>query len=366
MKILIIVNALTIGGAERQAVTDANMLYERGHNVTVAFNKNGPLNKLLHPAIKRYKIRYKHMMLASLQLLWHLLIHRYHIIHAHMFWAEKISAIPAKLTQHKIVFNEHGLGLWRRWYHILMFKIISQFADKIINSCEATKRVRIERENIRKSKLLTIYNTFMLNMHGNIPDNMQFLNKDSKEYFVIGYVGRFHKVKRLETFIELAEELKSVIKNFKIVLVGDGAQRAKLMQQIRDRRLEPYFYMPGFVIASVELYRIFDVLVLPSVREACSVTLLEAEGAGIPVIAFNVGGNPEIIHDGYTGFIIPERDVKYMAQRIVALYRNPQLRNMMSKYAKHFIKTKFSIEKRVTELEKVYRSITHNARTICK
>jgi len=44
MKILIIINALTIGGAERQAVTDANILYERGHNVTVAFNKTGPLN----------------------------------------------------------------------------------------------------------------------------------------------------------------------------------------------------------------------------------------------------------------------------------------------------------------------------------
>jgi len=354
MKILIIVDSLKYGGAEKQAVIDANSLIDCGHHVTIAYYKKGDLMKLLAKGVNQYQIKSKNLSLASLQIFFHLLLNRYDIVHSHMFWAEIISALPGKLTGHRVVFNEHGLELWRRWYHILIMKFASLFADKIITSCEATKEVRIKRGKLNKNKLLTIYNSFNIIKEEKreiyIPD---FLNK--KENFIIGFVGRFNQVKRLEIFIDVAEYLRNVIPKFKIVLVGDGKEKDKINREIENKNLGRYFYLPGYILNIGQYYKEFDVFVLPSIREACSIALLEAGASGIPAIAFDVGGNPEIIKDGITGFIIPNNDIALLIRKIIYFYKNNQKRYKMGLVARNYIKNKFSEAKRLYKLTNLYK-----------
>lgn len=354
MKILIIVNSLEFGGTEKQVVVDANTLIGYGHQVAVAYNKEGDLINLLAKGINRYYIRSKNLALASLQIFFHLLLNRYDIVHSHMFWAEKISALPAKLTGHRIVFNEHGLGLWRRWYHILIMKFISLFADKIITSCDATKNVRIEREKLNRKKIITIYNSLnKVNEEIKKVDIPYFL-KDKKQ-FIIGFVGRFNPVKRLDTFIDIAERLRTVITNFKIVLVGDGEDKKRVMREIENKNLEKYFYLPGAVLNIDQYYKAFDVFVLPSIREACSVALLEAGASGIPAIAFNVGGNSEIIQNGTTGYIIANKDIALLTRKIIYLYKNNYKRYKMGLAARNYVKNTFSVSKRLGKLTSLYK-----------
>lgn len=352
MKILIIVKSLKFGGAEKQAVVDANSLIGYGHQVTIAFNKKGDLMNLLANGVNLYQIRSKNLALASLQLFFHLFITRYDIVHSHMFWAEKISALPAKLTGHRIVFNEHGLGLWRRWYHILIMKFISLFADKIITSCEATKKIKIEREKLDRNKIITIYNS-LDNVEEetgevDIPDFMK-----KKKQLIIGFVGRFNSVKRLSIFLDIAEHLRKVIPDFKIVLVGEGEEKEKINREIRKKNLKRYFYLPGAVLNIYQYYKAFDIFVLPSIREACSVALLEAGANGIPAIAFNVGGNAEIIQNGATGYIIANNDIALLTGKIVYLYENKEKKYEMGLAAKHYIKNNFSVSKRLDKLTKL-------------
>lgn len=356
MKILIVVNALKFGGAEKQAIIDANSLVNQGHQVTIAFNKKGELEKLLSRDIKRYQIKNKNVIFASVQLLYHLWFNKYNIIHCHMFWAEKVSVLPGKLTNHKLVFNEHGLGLWRKWYHILIIRFISIFADKIITSCEATKKVRIEREKINRNKLITIYNSFdnIGEKHSNVtlPDFLK-----NKKEFIISFIGRFNPVKRLRIFIEIAEQLKKKIPRFRIVLVGDGEEKKKVKEEVKKRGLSRYFYMPGFILNPAPYYKVSDVFVLPSIREAFSIALLEAGASGIPAIAFNVGGNSEIIKDNITGFLISDRDISLLIEKIVFLYQNSEKKENMGKAAREYIKNTFSVKNRINNLEKLYRDI---------
>ncbi len=353
MKILIIVNTLHYGGAERQAVVDANALADVGHQVTIGYNEKGTLLNLLSDNVKQHKINSKNVLVASLLLFRHLLYNRYDIIHSHMFWAERVSAMPGKLTGHKVIFNEHGLGLWRKWYHIMTMKIISQCADRIIASCHANRIVRLHREKLDCKKVVTIYNSFNATRS---EDNAPDLTRKAR-ILTIGFVGRFSPVKRLRIFIDVAEQLKNIIPNFRIVLVGGGEERRSIEEEIAKRNLKIYFHFPGFILNIEEYYKRFDVFLLPSRIEGFSIALLEAGAFGVPAIAFDVGGNSEIIQDGRTGYLIPDNDTHRLVEKIVYLYENDDKRTRLGLAAQDYITKTFSESRRLSALQKLYNNL---------
>jgi glycosyltransferase involved in cell wall biosynthesis len=355
MKILIVINSLLPGGAEKQAVLDANYMQKKGHRVTLAFANEGKLHEILNRSVTCYKINSNNIIPSFLQMFFHFLSHKYDIIHSHMFWGAKVSVIPGKLTGHKVVMNEHGLGLWRRWYHILTLKFLSLFADKIVNSCETSKRIRLKRENLKKEKLITVYNS--VEMVSKITKADSSVDISTPKAFTIGFVGRFNEVKRLGLFPDLAERLKKTFTDFKIVLIGDGEEKERIEDEIKRRNLTRCFELPGFVLQPEKYYRTFDVFMLLSRIEGFSVALIEAEASGIPAIAFDVGGNSEIIKDRVTGFLVPDLNLETLVERIHYLYAHPQKRKEMGKAALEYVKANFSIENRVKKLDELYREI---------
>jgi len=355
MRILIIINTLRYGGAEKQSVIDANSLARAGHRVTIGFHEKGDLVKWLSPDVRQLNIGCKNLICAAVLLFHHLLLNRYDVIHSHMFWAERVSILPGKLTGHRVVFNEHGLGLWRRWYHILTMRFISMLADRVITSCRENYRIRAEREKLNPRKIVVIYNSveeYEKTVTASILAPEAHAGK-----FVIGYIGRFSAVKRLEIFLDIAERLKGKIDNFKIVLVGDGEVRGRLQQEIVDRKLENFFHMPGFAFVVSPYYETFDVFVLPSRVEGFSVALLEAGAAGVPSIAFDVGGNSEIILDGISGYIIPNNDLGELLSKIIYLYEHHDIGKNIGEAARRLIRKKFSTACRLDSLQKLYWSL---------
>ena len=352
MKILIVINALGYGGAEKQAIVDANSLCSRGYDITVAYYRSGELEKLLNKKVRKLKLPSPSSIISAIYLFSHLLFTKYDIVHNHMYWSSKAAGIVAKLTGHKVIYNEHGLGLWRKWYHILIIRLIALFADKIINSCDATRSIRHNRDKIRKHKLVTVYNSFNLEQNNN--DSNKTINLTKSGNFIIGFVGSFNKVKRLDIFIEIAKELKKEIQEFKIIMVGDGAEKIKIEKLINKNNLGKYFILPGFITDTSPYYQNFDVFILPSIREAHSIALLEAGAHGLPSLAFDVGGNSEIIKNSYNGYVIPDGDIGSLVNRIIYLYKNPDLKIKMGNNSKKYINQHFSVEKRIKNLERVY------------
>ncbi len=271
-----------------------------------------------------------------------------------MYWAFKVSGIAGKLTGHKIVYNEHGLGLWRRRYHRFIIKFLSVFADKVITSCDKCKYYRGIRDKIKPNKLQTLYNSFS---NDGCEDNSRIFTKLKKKGFIIGYIGRFNKVKRLEIFIEIAIELIGKIDNFKIILVGDGPERVLIENLIQKNNLEQFFYLPGFCDELLKYYKDFDIFILPSKREAFSIALLEAGASALPALAFDVGGNSEIIINKKTGYLIQDGMIGELVEKIIYLYQNPDIKIEMGQNAKKYISENFSIKKRINKLEKLYKKI---------
>jgi len=345
MNILILISSLEIGGAEKQAVIDANLLTERNDHVTIAFSKEGPLSKLLSKDIQQIKLLSSNQIIVQFQLLYFLMTHRFDIIHAHMFWAEKVVAIPGFLTRHKLIFNEHGLGLWRKWYHNKMMKFASLFAQKVICSCRLNEKIRFEKEKISRSKLITVYNS--------ISANLDFV-KEKDEIFTIGYCGRFHEVKRLEIFIELAIYCRKNKLIVLFLLVGDGDEFAKITKLVLDNKLSEYFEFTGFRSDPKLGYKRMDIFILPSRVEAFSVALLEAGSFGLPLLAFKVGGNSEIVLDNVTGFLIDNNNVEKMFEKINLLYNDRKLLQKLSLSTKNYIEKNFSHDTRILKLEQIY------------
>ena len=348
MKILIINNALGYGGAEKQVVVDANYLTKNKHQVTVAYEIEGELKNLLLPNINKFKLKYRSSILSFFQLFLHLIKNKYDIIHAHQYWAAKVAGIPGKLTGHKVIINEHGLGLWRKWYHSVIVWFISLFANKVITTCDENTRLRHEMDKIPISKLLTVYNSFELIEEKNINNIKKVSN------FWIGFVGRFNKIKQLDIFIDICIQLKKEIDDFKIVLVGDGKEKERILQLIEQNNLCEYFILPGFCKHPKQYYRLFDVFVLPSKIEAFSLALLEAGASSIPLIAFDVGGNNEIIKNGETGYIVEPFNTKIITDKIHDLYINKQKCKKMGDKAREYICSNFSIANRIIKLEQIY------------
>jgi len=351
LKILIIIDSLKFGGAEKQAVTDANLLSENGYSVTFLYATGGPLVDSLNGDIRKHKIKTSNQLFAPFCILSFLILNKFDLIHCHMFWAEKVSAIPAFLTRHPLLFNEHGLGKWKKWYHSAIMHTISMFANRVACSCDLNYEIKISKKEVAKRKLLTLYNSFDCTIDSNLVEN-------KKKNKTIGFVGRFHEVKQLDHLIKLAELLiNASIVDFKIILVGDGEIRKELENQINKKTLSGYFTFAGFQSDTASFYKEISIFILPSRIEALSVALIEAQAYGIPSIAYDVGGNKEIIINDNTGFLIDVNDTRKLFEKVKILLENEHIWRELSINAYHNSHNKFSNQKRLMNLTAIYNQI---------
>ena len=348
MKIFLLINTLKFGGAERQVVNDSLLLAEEGVEVAILYYEPGELVK----AVGNNKVRLIQLsgttFPARVWSIYQILKkEKPNYLFAHMFWAQKASPLPTLLTNTRLIFFEHGLGLWKRWYHILITKLASRFAEKIITVSRAKKKIKIEREGFSAKKIRVIPNSF------NPANDSQNKVDRQNNVYIIGFAGRFNAVKQLDLLIDVAIILREKIDEFCFCLLGDGNTRKYLEEMVRKNDLEKYFELPGYVSNIQEHLKDFDAFVLPSKREDLSVALLEASAAGLPCVAFDVGGNKEIILDNKTGFIIKPFDVKRFAEKLILLRENDQLRQEMSKEAQEYINKEFSKGRRLEKIKEI-------------
>jgi len=121
----------------------------------------------------------------------------------------------------------------------------------------------------------------------------------------IGTIAELHPVKNLSVAIDAVAALTHVLPKLRYVIIGEGQERERLTTQIQQLGLEEHVFLVGAFPEAAKLIPAFDIFVLPSHSEASGYVLLEAGLAGVPVIASNVGGVPELIMDKQTGLLVP-------------------------------------------------------------
>lgn len=178
---------------------------------------------------------------------------------------------------------------------------------------------------------------------------------------VVGTVGALVAQKAQHTLIAAAALVVRQVPDARFVILGDGELRGELEEQVRHLHLQRHVFLGGFRADAIELMKDFDVFALSSTHEGLCTSLVDAMAAGKPAVATSVGGVPEVVADGATGFLVPVRDHKAMAEQIVRLLKDAALRRQMGEAGLARARERFTVDRMVEETAAVYERVAGRA-----
>jgi len=177
----------------------------------------------------------------------------------------------------------------------------------------------------------------------------------SPEALIIGYVGRLIALKDVRTLLLAAAKLVPDIPEIHLLVVGSGPELDPLRSHVANSAvLKDCVHFTGARDDVADLLKAMDIFVLPSLMEGMSNTILEAMATGLPVIATNVGGNPEILADSQCGCLFQPGDVIGLAEILSALLRDREMRHRLGRAALELTHKEFSLEAMLARYRQLY------------
>jgi glycosyltransferase involved in cell wall biosynthesis len=177
--------------------------------------------------------------------------------------------------------------------------------------------------------------------------------------FVITKLARLFELKGHDDLFDAAPEIVKAIPNAKFLLIGDGPWRQKFEQRAATPELKERVIFAGLVAPSdVPKYLgASDVVAHLSYREGLPRAVSQAAAAGLPVVAYDCDGAKEVCLDGRNGFIIAQRDLPALADRLTRLARDPQMRELFGNAGREFVRENFAVEKMVDDIYALYQRL---------
>jgi glycosyltransferase involved in cell wall biosynthesis len=177
------------------------------------------------------------------------------------------------------------------------------------------------------------------------------------ERFAVGWIGRMTAVKRTDDVLVAFKRLRDGGVDAALCMVGDGPDRGGLEQRAHDLGIVRDTLFLGYQEDVAPFYAAFDALVLPSSNEGTPVSVIEALGAGRPVVATRVGGVPDVVRDGVDGFLVEPGATDELADRLAELAQDPALRERMGKEGRERVLPRYAVERLVDDVDQLYRSL---------
>jgi len=171
---------------------------------------------------------------------------------------------------------------------------------------------------------------------------------------VLGTARRLIFLKGIEYLLDAAVVLQREFPSLRVEIAGSGPQRKALEQRVEELGLAGRVEFLGWVDDLSSVMPRWDVFVLPSLEEGLPIAALDAMAAGLPVVASAVGGVPELIEDGKTGWLVPPRDVEALTSRIRLLLNNREQRLGMGAAAQARVRDHFSLAQMTEGFGKLY------------
>ncbi len=184
--------------------------------------------------------------------------------------------------------------------------------------------------------------------------------------FVVLSTGRLARQKGLEYLIEAVSLLTGRMKaGLKVLLAGEGPLRAVLYEQSRRLGVEAQVVFLGFRSDIAELLAVSDAVVLPSLWEGLSISVLEAMAAERPIVTTTIGSNQEALRHGETGLLVPPKRSDLLAQSICTLADDPNLRERLGTAAGQVYRERFTEERMVDQYKAEYLALCNEKGVRC-
>lgn len=289
------------------------------------------------------------------------------ILHVHYAMPHAISAILARdIADHpvKIITTLHGTDITVLGYDPTFKKMIKHGIEQS-NAVTAVSQnlVDLTKETLDVHKdLRVIYNFVNEDKYHRI--DMPSLKEQygiSEEEKVIVHISNFRKVKRIEdvihTFFNVLREVDA-----KLLLIGDGPESSKISELVTSLGIEENVLFLGKQKRVEELLSIADLKLLTSQKESFGLVLLEAMACGVPCIGTKVGGIPEVIDHGETGYLIELGDTTQAANYAVQLLQNDEMHRAFAARALQTVHERFHSSTIVEQYIDLYEQISRRNR----
>ena len=176
-------------------------------------------------------------------------------------------------------------------------------------------------------------------------------------------MGRLSIEKGVTYLIDALKELRAKQADIRLLIVGEGEERANLQARVQLLSLREAVTFLGERADARQIIGALDVLVLPSVTEGLPNVVLEAFAYKTPVVATAVGGVPELVKDGETGWLVPPRDPRALAQAILDALSNPEEARRRAENAYKHLLEHFTVEKQVDKWEQALQAAVEGRKT---
>ena len=306
---------------------------------------------------------------ALFSLVWLIFKEKPNIVHTHSSKAGILGRLAAKIayvpnivhTPHGHVFYGH-FGRFASKVFLRIEKIFSKFTDRMVALTDGEKNDYINLSVCSSGKLLKIHSGVdveqFMQSNGNRVEKRRSLGLDQNET-VIGFVGWLLPIKGPEYLMKAMEYVWPEHQEASLVFVGKGDLDVDLRAQALQMSANGRVKFLGWRNDIHEIMPIFDMLVLPSLNEGMGRVLVEAMAAGKPVIASEVGGIPDLVRHGETGYLVPPADEKALADGIKKLLDDPARAKQMGQRGKEHCR-QFSLEAMIEKLDDLYSGLIAN------
>lgn len=258
--------------------------------------------------------------------------------------------IFSRILRAKRFFFANMMGLTvskRDLYHKFLYKKI----DKIFAISESVKRELEENLPVEKDKIILLYPGVDVNYFKkdeNLRKNFREMFSISEKEIVISNTSRFEEKKGQRELITVFKELSTKYKNLKLFLQG-RVEDQKYFNEIK-RNSSNNVYFLDFSLDTKPLLSGSDIYVFPSHSEALGFSLIEAMSSELPCVAFAERAIPEIIEDSESGFLVRNKNLKDLKEKIEILINNKNLREKIGKKARERVMDKFNMDRYIDNL----------------
>jgi len=372
IKVLIMLTSFQIGGTERQVVNVALGLDRNRFDLHIAsIHTYGALLKEIesldvpHASFPIRSLYRFGTFLQALRLARYIRKHRIQVVHTYGLYTNLFAVPAAKLAGASVIIasvRDRGDILTRsqRWFQ----RQVCRLADCVLVNAEAIRETLV-RQGYRVENLAVIRNGIVPSKFRSTPGASPIrqelgLPADAPVVLVL---SRLNPMKGVEYFLDAAAIVARALPQVRFLIVGDGLNKFDLEERAASLGIADRVVFTGFRTDVPQLLAEASLSVLPSLSEGLSNTLLESMAAGVPVIATQVGGNPEIIEDGVSGLLVPPRDAAALAAAMNKLLSNPVLASAVREAGQRRIAEYFSMQASIQQVEQLYSRMIETPNT---
>jgi sugar transferase (PEP-CTERM/EpsH1 system associated) len=370
--VLHVLHCFDTGGLENGVVNLINHMHGYRHAVLALTEVTDFRDRIARPDVECIAL---HKRPGQTAWQFHRLFHVFRQLRPHIVHSRNLAALEAQLPAWAAgvpvrIHGEHGLDPLNKSSIGISYDQVRRFYKPWVHHYMALsnelrtyleERVHVPPAHI--SKITNGVDGARFHPPAGAPQRIAGCPFDPAQHWLVGWVGRMQAIKDpvllARAFVQAVTRRPALHGRLRLVMVGDGPQQARARAVLEAADMAPLAWFPGERNDVPEILRGLHAFALPSLSEGISNVVLEAMASGLPVLATRVGGNPELVLQGQTGYLVAPADPCAMATGLLRLADDPEHAAALGRSGRARVDASFSLQAMVRAYQAIYDRQLH-------